>query len=325
MWSWFGGLGSGLGHFLGQVGSSLAFLTGQSSTFNREMLLDDLGDPEAALHHGGRKEMETTDSTLRCENEGPKKCCTDLEEKHEASELQINHQSVSSQNQLPQKEVEISHPKAGQIVLQDQMFQLQAAAQSVRSGACGVPTTTAPAPLGSLVGSHFSAFRDDDTDFSDIILSQQETNRLPTEVAKHESEVGHSRQIAEAQGTHHSDSSEICKVLNTIKTLQPNQSPDIYDHQHEISVWEQSSTVAEKGRTLPQHSAVEEVFRLQRALADAEKEIVRLNGLNQDNRLAEDNLKLEMHVEALEKEKSSLSQEKEELQIRTGAIDTSHK
>ncbi|KAM4802693.1 thyroid receptor-interacting protein 11-like [Urocitellus parryii] len=315
MWSWFGGLGSGLGHFLGQVGSSLAFLTGQSSTFNREMLLDDLGDPEAALHHGGRKEMETTDSTLRCENEGPKKCCTDLEEKHEASELQINHQSVSSQNQLPQKEVEISHPKAGQIVLQDQMFQLQAAAQSVRSGACGVPTTTAPAPLGSLVGSHFSAFRDDDTDFSDIILSQQETNRLPTEVAKHESEVGHSRQIAEAQGTHHSDSSEICKVLNTIKTLQPNQSPDIYDHQHEISVWEQSSTVAEKGRTLPQHSAVEEVFRLQRALADAEKEIVRLNGLNQDNRLAEDNLKLEMHVEALEKEKSSLSQEKEELQM----------
>ncbi|KAM4802205.1 thyroid receptor-interacting protein 11-like [Urocitellus parryii] len=76
-----------------------------------------------------------------------------------------------------------------------------------------------------------------------------------------------------------------------------------------------SSTVAEKGRTLPQHSAVEEVFRLQRALADAEKEIVRLNGLNQDNRLAEDNLKLKMHVEALEKEKSSLSQEKEELQM----------
>ncbi|KAM4802214.1 thyroid receptor-interacting protein 11-like [Urocitellus parryii] len=80
-------------------------------------------------------------------------------------------------------------------------------------------------------------------------------------------------------------------------------------------IWEQSSTVAEKGRTLPQHSAVEEVFRLQRALADAEKEIVRLNGLNQDNRLAEDNLKLKMHVEALEKEKSSLSQEKEELQM----------
>lgn len=259
--------------------------------------------------------METTDSTLRCENERLKEYCTDLEEKHEASELQINHQSLSYQNQLQQKEVEISHLQAGQIVLQDQMFQLQAAAQSVHSGACGVPTTTAPAPFGSLISSHFSAFRDDDMDSSDIILSQQETNRVSTEAAKHESEVGHSRQIAEAQGTHHSDSSEICKVQNTVKTLQPNQSPDIYDHQHEISVWEQSSTVAEKGKILPQSSAVEEVFRLQQALADAEKEIVRLNGLNQDNRLAEDHLKLKMHVEALEKEKASLSQEKEELQM----------
>ncbi|KAF7479993.1 Hypothetical predicted protein [Marmota monax] len=259
--------------------------------------------------------METTGSTIRCENERIKKYCTDLEEKHEASELQIKHQSVSYQNQLQQKEGEISHLKARQIVLQDQVFQLQAAVQSVPSGAGGVPTTTAPAPFGSWISSHFSAFPDDDMDFSNIISSQQETNRLSIDIAKHESEVGHWRQIAEAQGTHHSDSSEICKVQNTIKTLQPNQSPYIDDHQHEISVLEQSSTVAEKGKILPQSSAVEEVFRLQQALDDAEKEIMRLNGLNQDNRLAEDNLKLKMHVEALEKEKSSLSQEKEELQM----------
>ncbi|VTJ61506.1 Hypothetical predicted protein [Marmota monax] len=258
--------------------------------------------------------METTDSTLRCENETLKKYCTDLEKKHEASELQIKHQSISYQNQPQQKEGEISHLKARQIVLQDQVFQLQAAAQSVPSGAGDVPTT-ALAPLDSRISSHFSAFRDDDMDFSDIILSQQETNRLSIEVARHESEVGHSRQIAEAQGTHHSDTSEICKVQNTIKTLQPNQSPYIDDHQHEMSVLEHSPTVAEKGKILPQSSAVEEVFRLQQALADAEKKIMRLNGLNQVNHLAEDNLKLKMHVEALEKEKSSLSQEKEELQM----------
>ncbi|KAM4816103.1 LOW QUALITY PROTEIN: thyroid receptor-interacting protein 11-like [Urocitellus parryii] len=317
MSSWFGGLGSGLGHSLGQVGCSLASLTGIISSFTREMLLDDLGDLEAAFPHCWRKEMETTDSTLRCENERLKKYCTDQEEKHEASELQIKHQSVNYQDQLQQKEVEISHLKAGQIVLQDQMFQLQAAAQSVPSGAggaCGVPTTTAPVPFGSWISSHFSAFPGDDMDFSDIILSQQESNRLSIEVSRHESEVGHSKQIVEAQGTNHSDTSEICKVQNTIKTLQPNQSPDIDDHQHEMSVLEQSSTVAEKGKILPQSSAVEEVFRLQQALADAEKEIMRLNGLNQDNRLAEDNLKLKI-IEALEKEKSSLSQEKEELQM----------
>uniref|UniRef100_UPI0040388C7F thyroid receptor-interacting protein 11-like n=1 Tax=Callospermophilus lateralis TaxID=76772 RepID=UPI0040388C7F len=311
MSSWFGGLVSGLGHFLGQVGSSLASLTGHISSFTRKILLDDLGDPEAALHHCWEEEMETTDSTLRCENERLKKYCTDLEEKHEASELQINHQSVSYQNQLQQKEVEISrHLKARQIVLQNQVFQLQAAAQWVPSGAGGVPTTTALAPFGSGISSHFSAFRDDDMDFSDVILSRQETSRLSIKVARYEPEVGHSRQIAEAQGKYHSDTSEICKVQNAIKTLQPNQSPDIDDHQHEMSV--------------PQSSAVEEVFRLKQALADAEKEIMRLNGLNQDNRLAEDNLKLKMHVEALEKEKSSLSQEKEELQMSLSKLSCDH-
>ncbi|KAM5166786.1 thyroid receptor-interacting protein 11-like [Callospermophilus lateralis] len=325
MSSWFGGLVSGLGHFLGQVGSSLASLTGHISSFTRKILLDDLGDPEAALHHCWEEEMETTDSTLRCENERLKKYCTDLEEKHEASELQINHQSVSYQNQLQQKEVEISrHLKARQIVLQNQVFQLQAAAQWVPSGAGGVPTTTALAPFGSGISSHFSAFRDDDMDFSDVILSRQETSRLSIKVARYEPEVGHSRQIAEAQGKYHSDTSEICKVQNAIKTLQPNQSPDIDDHQHEMSVLEQSSTVAEKGKILPQSSAVEEVFRLKQALADAEKEIMRLNGLNQDNRLAEDNLKLKMHVEALEKEKSSLSQEKEELQMSLSKLSCDH-
>ncbi|XP_076965744.1 thyroid receptor-interacting protein 11-like [Callospermophilus lateralis] len=271
---------------LGKVGSSLASLTGHISSFTREILLDDLGDPEAALHHCWEEEMETTDSTLRCENERLKKDCTDLEEKHEASELQINHQSVSYQYQLQQKEVEISrHLKARQIVLQNQVFQLQAAAQWVPSGAGGVPTTTALAPFGSGISSHFSAFRDDDMDFSDIILSRQETSRLSIKVARYEPEVGHSRQIAEAQGKYHSDTSEICK---------------------------------------PQSSAVEEVFRLKQALADAEKEIMRLNGLNQDNRLAEDNLKLKMHVEALEKEKSSLSQEKEELQMSLSKLSCDH-
>ncbi|XP_076965831.1 thyroid receptor-interacting protein 11-like [Callospermophilus lateralis] len=505
MSSWFGGLVSGLGHFLGQVGSSLASLTGHISSFTREILLDDLGDPEAALHHCWEEEMETTDSTLRCENERLKKYCTDLEEKHEASELQINHQSVSYQYQLQQKEGEISrHLKARQIVLQNQVFQPQAAAQWVPSGAGGVPTTTALAPFGSGISSHFSAFRDDDMDFSDIILSRQETSRLSIKVARYEPEVGHSRQIAEAQGKYHSDTSEICKVQNAIKTLQPNQSPDIDDHQHEMSVvgsslasltghissftreillddlgdpeaalhhcWEEEMETTDstlrcenerlkkyctdleekheaselqinhqsvsyqyqlqqkeveisrhlKARQIvlqnqvfqpqaaaqwvpsgaggvptttalapfgsgisshfsafrdddmdfsdiilsrqetsrlsikvaryepevghsrqiaeaqgkyhsdtseickPQSSAVEEVFRLKQALADAEKEIMRLNGLNQDNRLAEDNLKLKMHVEALEKEKSSLSQEKEELQMSLSKLSCDH-
>uniref|UniRef100_UPI004038C247 thyroid receptor-interacting protein 11-like n=1 Tax=Callospermophilus lateralis TaxID=76772 RepID=UPI004038C247 len=316
MSSWFGGLGSGLGHFLGQVGNSLPSLTDHISSFTREMLLDVIGDIEAGLPDCQRKEMGATDSPLRSENERLQKYCTDLEEKHEASELQINHLCASYGNQLQQKEVETSHLKARQMALQDQVFNLQAAAQWVGSGACGVPTTTALAPLGSRISSDFSAFSDDDMDFSDLISSHQEINRLSIEVSRLESKVGHSRHIAEAQRTQNSDPSEIFKLQNTIKTLEQNPSPDIDDHQHEMSVLEQSATLAEKGTILPQNSSsMEEVLRLQRALSDAEKEIMRLNALNQDQSLAEDNLKLKMHVEALENEKSSLSQEKEELQI----------
>lgn len=78
----------------------------------------------------------------------------------------------------------------------------------------------------------------------------------------------------------------------------------------------QSDTVTEKERICPQSTSVEEeVFRLQQALSDAENEIMRLSNFNQDNGLAEDNLKLKMRVQGLEKENSLLSQEKEELQV----------
>ncbi|XP_047394796.1 thyroid receptor-interacting protein 11 isoform X3 [Sciurus carolinensis] len=450
MSSWFGGLGSGLGHSLGQVGGSLASLTDQISNFTKDMLLEGAEEVEADLPNSGRKEIEAIQAILRSENERLKKYCTDLEEKHEASELQIKHQSASYRNQLQQKEVEISHLKARQIALQDQLLKLQAAAQSVHSGAGGVPITTAPSSFGYGISHHSSAFRDDDMDFSDIISSQQEINRLSIEVSRLESEVGHWRHIAQSQGTQKSDQSEICKLQNIIKELKQNRSQEIDDHQHEMSVlqnahqqklaeisrrhrgelndykerieelenllqqggsgvtvtdqtkicemqniiqvlqtekvestkkieeledkikdinkklpsaendrdvlkreqeqlsvekqqiieqcensklecsklqpsvMEQSDNVAEKGGILPQSSSVEEVFRLQQALSDAENEIVRLSSLNQDNSLAEDNLKLKMHVQALEKEKSLLSQEKDELQISLSKLSSEY-
>lgn len=40
MSSWLGGLGSGLGQSLGQVGGSLSSFTGQISTFTKDMLLE---------------------------------------------------------------------------------------------------------------------------------------------------------------------------------------------------------------------------------------------------------------------------------------------
>uniref|UniRef100_A0A8C0C7H1 Thyroid hormone receptor interactor 11 n=1 Tax=Balaenoptera musculus TaxID=9771 RepID=A0A8C0C7H1_BALMU len=454
MSSWLGGLGSGLGQSLGQVGGSLASLTGQISNFTKDMLMEGTEEVEAELPNARRKEVEAIHTILRSENERLKKLCTDLEEKHEASELQIKQQSMSYRNQLQQKEVEISHLKARQIALQDQLLKLQSAAQSVISGAGGVPATTASPSFGYGLSHHASAFHDDDMDFGDIISSQREINRLSNEVSRLESEVGHWRHIAQtskAQGSDSSDQGEICKLQNIIKELKQNRSQEIDNHQHEMSVLQnahqqklteitrrhreelsdyeerieeledllqeggsgiavtdhskiremqktiqvlqaekvestkkieeledkikginkklssaendrgvlkkdqerlsvenrqlleeceslklecsklqpyaakQSDTVTEKERILPHSSSVEEeVFRLQQALSDAENEIKRLSNLNQDNNLAEDNLKLKMHVQVLEKENSLLNQEKEELQISLSKLNNEY-
>lgn len=399
-------------------------------------------EAEAELPDSRRKEIEAIHAILRSENERLKKLCTDLEEKHEASELQIKQLSTSYRNQLQQKEVEISHLKARQLALQDQ---LQSAARPLSPGAGAVPATTASSSFSYGVSHHASAFHEDDMDFGDMISSQQEINRLSNEVSRLESEVGHWRhiaQISKAQGSDGSDQSEICKLQNIIKELKQNRSQELDDHQHEMSVLQnahqqklteitrrhreelrdyeerieelenllqqggsgiavpdhsaiqemqnpaqvlqtekvestkkikeledkikdinkklssaendrdvlkkereqltvenrqiikeceslklecsklqsyamkQSDTVTEKERICPQNTSVEEeVFRLQQALSDAENEIMRLSNLNQDNSLAEDNLKLKMHVQGLEKENSLLRQEKEELQV----------
>lgn len=398
----------------------------------------------------GREENEATHSVLRSENERLKKLYTDLEEKHEASELQIKQQSASYRTQLQQKEEEVSHLKARQIALQDELRRLQSAAQSVHSGSGGVPTATASPSFSYGVSPHVPAFREDDMDFGDMISSQQEINRLSNEVSRLESELGHWKHIAQVQGTQSSDQIEICKLQNIIKELKQNRSQEIDDHQQEISalqnvhqqklteiahrhreelsdyeerieelekllqqggsgvtvtdhskmydmqntihslqmekvestkkieeledkikeiyerlssaehdqeVWKrererlevekrqmteqcerlklecsklqplalgQRDIVTEEERTLPQSSSVAEVLRLQQALTDAENEIMRLSSLNQDNSLAEDNQKLQTCVQILEREKSLLSQEKEELQISLSKLNNEY-
>lgn len=398
-------------------------------------------DVPADLLNSGREENEATHSVLRSENERLKKLYTDLEEKHEASELQIKQQSSSYRSQLQQKEEEINHLKARQTALQDELLRLQSAAQSAHPESGRVPAAAASPSFSYGISHHVSAFHEDDMDFGDVISSQREINRLSNEVSRLESELGHWRHIAEVRGTQSSDQTEICKLQNIIKELKQNRSQEIDDHQHEMSVlqnahqqklteisrrhreelrdyeerieelenllqqggsgvaitdhskmydmqntiqilqtekvestkkieeledkikelyerlssaehdrevWKreqeelegekrqmteqcerlklecsklqplalgQRDVVTEEEGTLPQSSSVAEVLRLQQALTDAENEIMRLNSLNQDNSLAEDNQKLQMCVQILEKEKSLLSQEKEKLQI----------
>uniref|UniRef100_A0A8C0J8W8 Thyroid hormone receptor interactor 11 n=1 Tax=Chelonoidis abingdonii TaxID=106734 RepID=A0A8C0J8W8_CHEAB len=240
MASWLGGLGSGLGQSLGQVGGSLSSLSGQISSFTKDILLEGTEEVgELQVSSSRLREIESTHATQRLENERLKKVCSDLEEKHEAAELQIKQLSIEYRNQLQQREVEISHLKARQNALQEQLQKLQTTAQSAQLGAGVLPPTTTSASFVPVVRHHSSGFQGDDMDFGDIIWSQQEINRLSNEVSRLESEVDHWMQIAQSsrvQGTNNADKSEICKLQNIIKELKQNLSQDIDEHQHELSV-----------------------------------------------------------------------------------------
>ncbi|XP_021505863.1 thyroid receptor-interacting protein 11 isoform X1 [Meriones unguiculatus] len=235
MSSWFGGLGSGFGQSLGQVGGSLASITGQISNFTKDMLMEGTEEVPADLSNFGREENEAIYSVLRSENERLKKLYTDLEEKHEASELQIKQQSSSYRSQLQKKEEEINHLKSRQTALQDELRRLQAAAQLAHSASGSAPVATTASSFSYGI-SHASAFHEDDMDFGDVISSQQEINRLSNEVSRLESELGHWKHIAQVQGTQSSEQTEICKLQNIIKELKQSRSQDIDDHQHEMSV-----------------------------------------------------------------------------------------
>ncbi|NXG66982.1 TRIPB protein, partial [Hemiprocne comata] len=184
------------------------------------------------------REIESINAAQKFENERLKKVCSDLEEKHEAAELQIKQLSIEYRNQLQQKEVEISHLKARQNALQEQLQKVQTAAQSAQLGAGVLPPAATSASYVPVV-RHSSGFEGDDMDFGDVIWSQQEINRLSNEVSRLESEVDHWKQIAlssKVQGTNDAEQSEICKLQNVVKELKQNLSKEIDEHQHELSV-----------------------------------------------------------------------------------------
>lgn len=264
---------------------------------------------EAELSGSQRKDIE---AILRSENERLKTLCSDLEEKHEASELQIKHQSTSYRNQLQQKEVEISHLKARQLALQEQLSKLQSTAQSVTSGVSSRPTAAAPSPFPVGLSSQSAVLHDSDMDFSDIISSQQEINRLSTEVSRLESEVDHWKHLAttaKTQGSNSADLNEICKLQNMIKELKQNRSQEIDNHQHEMSVLQ--NTYEQKFTELSRRHREE--------LRDYEGRIEELENLVQqgDSESGTDQSKiheLENTIQVLQTEKVESAKKLEELE-----------
>ncbi|XP_013372616.1 PREDICTED: thyroid receptor-interacting protein 11-like [Chinchilla lanigera] len=153
--------------------------------------------PHMDLSHYTTREIEVIHRKIKIENKRLKHRCSELEEKYEASELQITQILTIYRHQLQQKEVEISLLKAREGALQEELLKLQQATQAVPLGTDGAPapTESSYATYGTHHGA--SAGYDEDMDFEDLISCQQQINRLTNEVSRLQSDVGHWRRIAQ--------------------------------------------------------------------------------------------------------------------------------
>ncbi|XP_029114207.1 thyroid receptor-interacting protein 11 [Scleropages formosus] len=241
MSSWFGGLGSGFGQSLGQVGGSLSTFTGQISNFTKDMLLEgaeEVGDISTELKVSNSKlmEVEATYAMQKSECERLKRICAELEEKLEAAEIQIKQQSAEYRSLIQQKEVEISHLKARQSGLQEEVQKLQRSTKASLEPAV-LPVSTASSYLPQISVPH-EGFQSDEMDFGDVIWSQQEINRLSSEVSRLKAEVSHWRELsqtAKTPGTSNNDQGDILKLQKTIKELRETMSREMDEHQHELA------------------------------------------------------------------------------------------
>uniref|UniRef100_A0A665W3C9 GRIP domain-containing protein n=1 Tax=Echeneis naucrates TaxID=173247 RepID=A0A665W3C9_ECHNA len=243
MSSWLGGLGSGLGQSLGQVGGSLSSFTGQISNFTKDMLLEGVEEVgELQVSNSKLADVEASFAAQKSEYDRLKKLYAELEEKLEASEIQNKQQSAEYRSLLQQKDVEISHLKARQSGLQEEVQKLQ---QSAQSTSAVLPAATTSSTTTSSSASYLSrpmgpnqGFHGDEMDLSDVIWSQQEINRLSTEVMRLEAEVAHWRRMSQAStaaGAGNGDQGEILKLQRTIKELREEMSREVDEHQHELT------------------------------------------------------------------------------------------
>ena len=103
--------------------------------------------------------------------------------------------------------MEISHLKVRQTGLQEEVRTLQQSAQSASGGPAMLPVTTSSSTTTSSSASSYlsrpsgahQGFHGDEMDLSDVIWSQQEINRLSTEVVRLEAEVAHWRRMSQVR------------------------------------------------------------------------------------------------------------------------------
>ncbi|XP_069772216.1 thyroid receptor-interacting protein 11 isoform X2 [Narcine bancroftii] len=266
-------------------------------------------------------------NTAKIKYERLRKLYTDMEEKATASELQIKHLSSDYRTQLQQKEVEISHLKARQNALQDQVQKLQSIARPARTE---TSITTSSGSATFLPGDVplTPTFHGDTMDFGDVIWSQHEINRLSKEVSRLEGDVDHWKALAEitkSQGTVSSDQDDVYKLHKTIEEVRQQLSREIDEHQHELStlqdVHRQKITNLTNRHRDELAEYEERIEELEQQLQDAEKEQKGMNNPNDDKFNGQEDiqelrasLQLLNHEKELQKEKEHIQQELANLQ-----------
>uniref|UniRef100_A0AAQ4QT76 Thyroid hormone receptor interactor 11 n=1 Tax=Gasterosteus aculeatus aculeatus TaxID=481459 RepID=A0AAQ4QT76_GASAC len=220
---------------------SLSSFTGQISNFTKDMLLEGVEEVGGEFDSGRTQDVFiymslrlTRFSLLQYDR--IRKLNAELEEKLEASEIQIKGQSAEYRSLLQQKDVEISHLKARHSGLLEEVQNLPAMLP-VTTSASTATASSVSSYMSRPSGSH-QGFHGDEMDLSDVIWSQQEINRLSAEVMRLEAEAAHWRRMSQASTAAtagNGDQGEVLKLQRTIKELREEMSREVDEHQHELA------------------------------------------------------------------------------------------
>uniref|UniRef100_A0A4W5M3J3 Thyroid hormone receptor interactor 11 n=1 Tax=Hucho hucho TaxID=62062 RepID=A0A4W5M3J3_9TELE len=257
---------------------------------------------------------------------------------------------------MQQRDVEISHLKARQSGLQEEVQKLQHSAQSATSDPAVLPVTTASTtatsssymsrPLGGALHQGFHG--SDEMDFSDVIWSQQEINRLSTELMRLEAEVSHWRRVSQASiapGAGNGDQGEVLKLQRIIKELREEMGREVDEHQHELAALQDAQrqkmadiTRRHRDELAEYEERIEELEEQKQtgdtspATANALQESSTLSDLQntiqslqeaaeeQEEKLKEQLKELTANLEEAGRSRATLQQEKEEAQAESAEL-----
>ncbi|XP_012939983.1 thyroid receptor-interacting protein 11 [Aplysia californica] len=247
------------------LGGSLSSLTGQLSNLTKDILTEgteEISDPATELRLAKEKiqQLDAIVTSQRQENERLKAINKELEEKAEASELQINSISREYRALLEQKE------KEGNALKRQHQELLE---EHARSAALSLtPASTAISTSGGRDGNSstldwsnssghvadFASFDYDgdqgDWDFDETLRLQRETNSLRSQVQRLGTQVQHWKSVAAQLGHHAGDevaevtaSADVLDLQNKIKELEgqlsrsredlQQQATSLHDHHRE--------------------------------------------------------------------------------------------